>query len=178
MSEYRNQLESRLKTLDVKADYVIDWGGEQGHVNKRVKNWNVKKYDVWDLPDHDIESLPPTHIAKDCLADVIFCLEVFEYLICPDLALYNINVFLKKGGKAYISAPLVYPVHNEVELDALRYTENGLKRLVENAGMEVSNVWYRRDKSGILQAFYSADGMHPAKGMQHDITGYIIEVTK
>lgn len=174
MSYYRQQLESWLAELDVKADTVYDIGGVQGNVKDRVKSWEVKNYRVLDLPIYDLNE--PWQTTPE--VDIIFCLEVFEYLINPMEAMENISGLLKPGGKAYITAPLVYPVHNEVELDSLRYTETGLTRLANNAGLSVANVWYRRDKSGLLTAFYAKDGMHPAKGIQHDITGYIMEVTK
>jgi len=174
MSFYRQQLEAWLAELDVKADTVYDIGGAQGNVKDRVKSWEVKNYRVLDLPIYDLNE--PWQTTPE--VDIIFCLEVFEYLINPMEAMENISGLLKPGGKAYITAPLVYPVHNEVELDSLRYTETGLTRLANNAGLSVANVWYRRDKSGLLTAFYAKDGMHPAKGIQHDITGYIMEVTK
>lgn len=174
MSVYRQQLEAWLAELEVKADTVYDIGGAQGNVKDRVKSWEVKNYRVLDLPIYDLNEAWQTKPE----VDIIFCLEVFEYLINPIEAMENISGLLKPGGKAYITAPLVYPVHNEVEWDSLRYTETGLTRLANNAGLSVTNVWYRRDKSGLLTAFYAKDGMHPAKGIQHDITGYIMEVVK
>lgn len=174
MSYYRQQLEAWLADLDVMADTVYDIGGAQGNVKDRVKSWEVKNYRVLDIPIYDLNE--PWQTTPE--VDIIFCLEVFEYLINPMEAMENISGLLKPGGKAYITAPLVYPVHNEVELDSLRYTETGLTRLANNAGLTVANVWYRRDKSGLLTAFYAKDGMHPAKGIQHDITGYIMEIIK
>lgn len=174
MSFYRQQLEAWLAELDVKADTVYDIGGAQGNVKDRVKSWEVKNYRVLDLPIYDLNE--PWQTTPE--VDIIFCLEVFEYLINPMEAMENISGLLKLGGKAYITAPIVYPVHNEVEWDSLRYTETGLTRLANNAGLSVANVWYRKDKSGLLTAFYVKDGMHPAKGIQHDITGYIMELKK
>lgn len=171
MSYYRTQLEEWLSKLDVEAGTVLDIGGAQGHVDKRVKSWDVKDYRVLDLPEFDIE--------KDCtlfMADVIFCLEVFEYLIQPLEALNNIAMMLRGNGKAYVTFAFAYPHHNELELDALRYTEPGIHRLAKEAGLTVTNTWYRTDKSGLLQSFYSSDGMHPAKEYaHHDVTGFIVE---
>lgn len=140
----------------------------------RTKTWEVKEYEIWDLPEFNIEH--ELNIYK--VFDFIFCLEVFEYLINPQKALRNIETLLKNKGRAYISAPLVYPVHQEIEMDSLRYTENGFKRLCDTVGLRVSSIVYRYDASGLLEDFYLADGMHPAKGFDHNITGYIFEVTK
>lgn len=185
MSIYRQYLESFLAELDIKADTVIDIGGFQNPVRGRTKSWDVITYHVLDLPDYNIEVKSNNFLEYRLSADIVFCLEVFEYLIDPLQALSNISLLLRTNpgngrskGKAYISVPLVYPVHQETDLDALRYTENGFKRLCSAVELKCRVAQYRRDKSGLLQAFYSADGMHPAKGIDHSVYGYIFEVTK
>lgn len=178
MSWYRQQLEEWLKTLEVKADVVLDIGGAQGPVKDRVKSWDVRDYQIWDLPNYDLEvrwDMPQKHR----VADIIFCLEVFEYIIDPRTAIKNISRVLKSGGKAYITFAFAYPTHNELEMDSLRYTEPGIKRLADSANLKINNIWYRTDKSGHLQAFYQLDGMHPAKEYaHHDVTGFIVEMEK
>jgi len=175
MSYYRQQLEQWLSELNVKADTVLDIGGIQGEVKNRVKSWNVINYEVLDLPDWDLDKkwqMYPT-------ASVIFCLEVFEYLINPYQAIKNIESCLRQDGVAYITFAFAYPHHNELEMDSLRYTESGIKRLAESAGLRINNIWYRRDKSGLLKSFYIADGMRMAKQYpNHDVTGFIMEFTK
>lgn len=173
MSWYRQQLEDWLSKLNVKADTVLDIGGAQGLVKGRVKSWDVKNYEVFDLPKDVQEDTIGFEVA-----DIIFCLEVFEYLIRPLEALCNIQAALKSGSKAYITFAFVYPLHQEVELDSLRYTETGIKKLADQAGLTVTNIWYRHDKSQLLTMFYGADGMHPAKGYDHSVTGYIVEFKK
>lgn len=170
MSEYRNQLEEWLKDLDVKANSVLDIGGAQGPVRGRTRSWDVKEYIILDLPNFDIE----TDEAEE--VDLIFCLEVFEYLIRPLEALFNVYASLKRGGTAYISFAFVYPHHNELELDALRYTETGIQRMANEVGLTITNIVYRYDKSGYLQNFYAADGMHPARAYpDHSVDGFIVE---
>jgi hypothetical protein len=179
-SFYRQQLEAWLRTRIVKADTVFDIGGAQGEVKSRVAHWEVKEYLILDLPSFNLELPMTEELTKDLKkADIIFCLEVFEYLINPFQAFQNISNLLKSGGKAYITFAFVYPTHNEIELDSLRYTERGIVRLAEIFGLAVTSTWYRVDQSGLLKSFYSADGMHPAKGYNHhDATGFIVELTK
>ncbi len=130
------------------------------------------------MPDFDIESEDMWQNELD-EADVIFCLEVFEYLINPLQAMENLVDMLKDKGKIYATFQFIYPAHNELELDSLRYTENGVRRLAELAGLTVKKTWYRVDRSGLLQRFYAADGMHPSKQYRHhDATGFIMELTK
>ena len=185
MSWYREQLEDWLKTRDVQANIVFDIGGKQGEVKNRVKSWDVNKYEVLDLPEFDIEKKTlggsrVSHIATRVnKADIIFCLEVFEYLIDPLAALANIKYMLKPAGKAYITFAFVYPHHNELDMDSIRFTETGIRRMAKRIGISLTQIWYREDKSGLLQSFYSADGMHPSKEYpHHNVAGFIAEFIK
>lgn len=180
MSYYRQQLEEWLADLSVKANTVYDIGGEQGHVRERVKRWQVVRYEVLDLPFFDITRLSNARdIAKRQQADVIFCLEVFEYVIRPYEALESIYILLKDGGKAYVTFQFVYPHHNELEADSLRYTEFGIRKLAKEIGFKINDIWFRRDRSGMLESFYKMDGMRAAKQYpNHDVTGFIVEFEK
>lgn len=185
-SFYRKQLEDWLGQIEVRVDTVLDIGGKRLPVKDRVRHWEVNHYSVLDLPEYNIEdayiganTLSATWKLLKGTADMVFCLEVFEYLIDPYSAMKVIADLLLVGGTAYVTFPFVYPHHNELEFDALRYTEPGIKRLAESAGLRVTNVWYRRDKSGLLTQFYGADGMRAAKEYpNHDVTGFIVELTK
>lgn len=178
MSWYRQQLEDWLKTLDVKGDLVYDVGGAQGEVKDRVKSWDVKQYKVFDLPQYNLEKYAE-HQPGYKQADIVFCLEVFEYLINPMTAFANLKRLMKVAGKAYVTFAFVYPYHNEADLDSLRYTENGIIRLANHFKLKINNIWYRTDKSGLLQAMYASDGMHPVKGYEHhNATGFIVEFQK
>lgn len=175
MSWYRQQLEDWLKTLDVEADLVLDIGGKEKPVQGRTKSWHVKEYRILDLPEYDLEKPQP----NSNLADLIFCLEVFEYIIDPITAIKNIGNELREGGRAYATFPFVYPHHNQLQWDSLRYTEPGIIRMAERAGLRIEHIVYRTDSSGLLQKFYAADGMRAAKQYSHhDATGFIAEFRK
>lgn len=177
MSFYRQQLENWLGMLYIRAETVFDIGGAQGNVRERVAAFNVKNYKVLDLPEFDLEDEDVGNNLGE--ADVIFCLEVFEYLIDPFTAMQNIADMLDEGGKAYITFAFAYPHHEELDMDALRYTEPGIKRLAQSADLKINTTWYRVDKSGLLQGFYKADGMHPSKNYNHhNVTGFIVELVK
>lgn len=157
----------------------MDIGGGQGEVKGRVKSWDVKDYEVLDLPDFDIQGKAIVWTDYRLSANLVFCLEVFEYLIDPLQAMKNIAIILKEKGKAYVTFAFAYPHHNELEMDSLRYTEPGIKRMADRAGLKVTNTWYRYDRSGLLKAFYQADGMRMAKQYpRHAATGFICELSK
>lgn len=177
MSYYKEQLENFLQTLDIKTDSVFDIGGKENPIYKRTRNWDVKNYTIFDLPDYDL-NLDWKNKPKVPEADIIFCLEVFEYLWQPFIALKNIYRLLKKGGIFYCTFPFVYPLHNPKEFDYLRYTKNGIEKLLEEAGFIDWKLTSRIDKSGLLQSFYQESGMHCAKGELHNVVGWIVEAYK
>jgi SAM-dependent methyltransferase len=190
MSSYsRQQLESWLKTLDIKADAVLDIGGCQLPVNKRTKSWDVKEYKLLDLKQPheqkqkaDIEfnindSIAWIHNSKDFPDverfkivdmeyyehfDSIFMLEVLEYVWNPVIAIENCNEFLKRGGLLYLSFHFLYPLHKPEDFDYLRYTPNGIIQILEENGFNVESFTNRemtKDGFNKFQEFISLEGM-------------------
>lgn len=186
MSHYRNQLETWLKTVSVETDNVVDIGGASNPAKNRVAKFECKACDFIDselekpadgvnVLKADIqqyEQLRAVGLSYD-LYDVAFCLEVFEYIYDPLTALSNIHTLMKPGGVLYITFPFVYPQHNPMEFDYLRYTPTGAYKLLKEAGFSIVETAYRTDRSGVLPTFYRADGMH-AKG-DSSITGVMIK---
>lgn len=173
-SFYRQQLEDYLKNTDISAKLLYDIGGKQKSIKGRTKSWDVKELICLDLPEYDLNE--PQKCERK--ADLVLCLEVFEYLINPLQAIKNIADALENGGLAIVSFPFVYPIHNEVEFDSLRYTLSGIKRMAKIAKLNVENVHLRRTKTASLLLYYQQDGMKMAKGEDHNITGYIIKFRK
>lgn len=187
-SSYRLELDRWLGQLDIKADTVIDIGGAQLPVKGRTKSWDVGNYEIWDLenphkgdakPDrvYDVESHP--WIKEPEIADVVFCLEVMDYVILPTTALLNIMKPLKPGGIAYVTFPFIYPTHQPVEHEGLRYTENSIYRLCERwPDIEVISIQPRRPETDLLNQFYRAERMRAAKHYDHQVTGWIATLRK
>lgn len=213
-SYFREQLEEWLKTIDVKADCVLDVGGAQLPVKDRVRTWEVKEkdYKILDLenphkgekPDIvcDLNNVDDIHTCHnnfpDCWNepeikhevgviyensfDVIFCLEVMEYIWNPYRSLKNINWFMRKDGILYISFPFIYPHHNPEGKDYLRYTRWGVEKLLKEAGFEIEEIVTRlASKEGgfILANFFGTDRMRPSKQYQgHNEVGYLVKARK
>lgn len=192
MSYYRSQLEGWLKTLEINAENVLDIGGSANPVSKRVGKWNVKNYSLLDnnteltfhnkwIPPHftyDIQSKKCREIRDyyNHKYDTIFCLEVFEYILSPIEAINNIRYLLTDKGVLYITFPFVYPYHQPIEADYLRYTKSAVEKLLSEF-TEFSFI-PRVDKSGLLTAFYTNDGMRMAKGQNHNVTGFLVRAVK
>lgn len=202
MSFYRDQLENWLKTIDVKAGRVLDIGGGANPVKGRTRSWDVREYYILDnmAEDFNIDFGIANDYFNDDIndhldfterqyaplggfnLDVIFCLEVFEYVWNPWQAIRNIsNNLIISGGIAYISFPAIYPVHNPKEIDYLRYTKKGIEKLLRKAELFPWTITPRVATKGrqALADFYRLEGMHPVKGddVIYDI-GYLVEARK
>lgn len=193
-SSSRRQLEDWLKDIKVPigAD-VLDIGGSQKPVRNRLgAHGEATRYVIFDLENPHEKTFSPD-ITGDIqnidtfsenaekyveFFDIAFCLEVAEYWTRPHEALKNIANFLKPGGLLYISFQFVYPAHNPVKQDSLRYTFAGAEKLLEEAGFEISDYVDRFGESMSPVMVYSAEGMKMAEGANHDATGWLIKCRK
>ena len=192
MSSYtRQQLEFWLKTIDVKADRVLDIGGAQNPIKGRTKSWEVGNYLIMDLVSpHEVKQEPD--IRADIQGDIIgfednkvelfdmaFCIEVLEYWWNPFRAFGNIAKMLKRNGILYVSSHFIYPVHNPVEFDYLRYTRQGIIKLLNETGFKILEIRPRLSTDNDLMAYYQSQAMRPAKGyVGHEEVGHLIKAIK
>lgn len=188
-SSYRLELDKWISQLDVKADRVLDIGGSQLPVKGRTKSWDVKEYLIADLAEPHIGSPQPDIIldlntwSVDVLKDInsfdtIFCLEVFDYIYDPITAFEAISYYLKTGGTAWVTFPSVYPLHQPVQDDALRYMPGGIEKLAKHSDLTILQMIKRRPETDAWGNFYRAERMRAAKHEDHSFTGLIVEFTK
>jgi len=192
MSYYRDQLETWLKTINIKAERVLDLGGAANPVTNRLGSFEANEYVCFDngkeeakvqYINFDInESLSKLgYDEKSFKFDCIFCLEVFEYVWNPVQAIDNIYNLLMPDGFAYISFPSIYPVHNPEEIDYLRYTKKAIEKYMDLVGLVIKSIQPRVATAGWdeLSGFYSKEGMHPVRGSKLPFhIGYLVKVNK
>lgn len=187
-SSYRISLDNWLRELDVKTTRVLDIGGAQLPVKGRTKSWDVKEYKIADLPNPhkdspspDIEidmNGPRLHLARIKRFDLIFCLEVFDYIWSPRSAFWIIQDSLKPNGSAWVSFPSFYPLHQPIEDDALRYMPGGITKLAQSAHLKPVEWIARRPETDLLEQFYRAERMRAAKHEDHNFIGWIVRFEK
>lgn len=179
-SRSRKQLESWLKGKRVAAERVLDVGGSQLPVKDRLGHLECSEYLIADLSGPHEERRKPDFAldigvewGEEWLAenlgrfDAVFCLEVFEYLLTPVTACRNLALLTRPGGRLYVSFPFLYPTHEPLREDALRYTEAGARRLLTGAGFEIEETDYRTADAYRLGEFYGSEGMRPSKNYRH-----------
>lgn len=184
-SSYRITLDNWLRTVDVKAESVLDIGGSQLPVKGRTNSWDVDDYKIADLAQPHIDS-PKPDIVLDLNSDdnvfdcfqIIFCLEVFDYVWNPAQAFEHIAELLDDGGIAYVTFPFAYPTHQPIEDDALRYAEGGIRKLANHANLKIVEMIRRQPETNALDSFYRAERMRAAKHYDHAVTGWIVEFQK
>jgi hypothetical protein len=182
-SSYRDTLNQWLLTVEVKAFSVLDIGGSQEKVKDRVKSWDVEHYTIADLADPHAESPQPDIVMdlnKRFQGDIvpqemIFCLEVFDYVYDPMTAFKNIQRWLDHGGVAWVTFPFAYPLHNPYEDDSLRYTEFGIRRLAKAAYLDIEQIIIRKPETDLLNRFYVGERMRALKHYDHNYTGFIVK---
>lgn len=98
--------------------------------------------------------------------DGVICLEVLEHVADPSIVVAEIARVLKRGGRAWLSMPFLYPLH-DAPFDFQRYTEYGLRRDAQRAGLEI--VTLRKSghairSAGLLMSLAIAGGVHARGG--------------
>jgi SAM-dependent methyltransferase len=82
--------------------------------------------------------------------DVVICEQVLEHVLDPRAAAANLRGLCAAGGHVVVSTPFLIRVHELPSYgmpDLWRFTPRGLRRLLEDAGLEVDTVeaWGNRD---------------------------------
>lgn len=186
-SNSRIQLEQFLKTLDVSGN-VLDIGGSQNPVKGRTKSWNATQYTISDIETPHGEKqkadfvfdLNKKNLFGKRKYDVIFCLEVMEYIWNPVEAMNNIYKLLEEGGMAYISFHWLYGLHNPKGEDCLRYSKNAIAKLCEKfQKIEFFARPTTKDGRRFLEQFYRVEGMRLDYTDQETYQeGYIVKLTR
>jgi len=169
-------LEEWLGSLEIDVEAVADVGGRKLPVKDRTKSWHVKRYDIIDLPEYDLN----LKWTLENIYDAVFCLEVFEYLYDPLQGMINLYKILKTPGTLFASFHFIYSHHGPWGKDYLRYTRWGVDKLLTEAGFSHWELYCRPFKNPeIITGFYASEDMRRAKPDQiHLDQGYLVKAIK
>lgn len=71
--------------------------------------------------------------------DAVVCLETLEHVAALERALAEIARVLKPGGRAFLSMPFLYPIHDAPH-DHTRLTEHGWRVHLDRAGLHTASI--------------------------------------
>lgn len=145
------EIKAFLQSLDCPSLDVLEISGQ------RKDDFGFNSYRSVEYPEYDVCAGP----LEEEKFDLIIAEQVFEHVRHPDRAAKNVFEMLKPGGIFVISTPFLLKIHG-VPMDFYRWTEDGMRTLLEGAGFSVSQVasWGNRQclmsdlKTGMEWAVY------------------------
>lgn len=195
----RVQLNDWLKSISISSKRVLEVGASLNPVIKKVNKWDVKEYKTLDN-NIEVDCKPDFFVDLNLLhfsdkngwgrsvqkvlqykPNVLFCLEVMEYIYKPETVLKFFYEVLAPKGTLYISFHSIYPIHQPYKFDSLRYTKWGIVHLLEEVGFTKWEITPRIATKGrdALNAFYKAEKMHGLRNSNEQFNiGYFIKAIK
>ena len=93
-----------------------------------------KSYRAVSFPDFDLTA--PADVGE---FDVVICEQVLEHVDNPSTAVATLASLCRPGGRVIVSTPFMLRIH-PAPADNWRFTPNGLRLLLEGAGLTVNHV--------------------------------------
>ena len=136
------------------SELVLDAGAGRApyrdlfaHARYETADFLAVKGKRYVQPDYvcDLAEIP----VEDARFDHVLLTQVLEHLPEPARVLGELHRVLKPGGTLWLTAPFFYAEH-ERPYDFYRYTQYGLRHLMESAGFEVLEVEWMEGYLGTL----------------------------
>jgi len=151
MNEQIGRFISHLDCTNIDALEISGSGSKDRHKFKSYRSVQYPEFDVCE------------GIIAEERFDLIIAEQVLEHVLRPDKAVLNIYKMLRPNGTLVVSTPFLVKIH-ESPLDLHRWTEHGMRQLLELAGFTVISTgsWGNRDclvadlSSGITWTAYDA----------------------
>lgn len=131
------EIEKFVRSLDChNADALeVSGTGSQG-------TYDFRTYESTQYPEYDVCAGP---LREDAF-DLVIAEQVLEHVVRPDLAVMSVYKMLRPGGTFVVSTPFLLKIHGH-PFDLYRWTEHGMRQLLETAGFDVMGTgsWGNRE---------------------------------
>lgn len=128
------ELSHLLSVLDRPDTVGINVGSGTSRLHPRITNVDLLPHENVDVVAN-AERLP----FGDASVDLVVSQEAVEHVADPFLAVREMARVLRPGGIAYVQTPFVIGYHPG-PTDFWRFSVEGIRRLVEQAGLEVIRI--------------------------------------
>jgi SAM-dependent methyltransferase len=109
----------------------------------------------------------------DASFDTVLSTEVLEHVLAPQEVVDEMARVLKPGGRLLVTVPFIQPLH-ELPSDYFRYTPSSLRKLAEEAGLEVETLEARGNYAAALGALGSQFLLRTFGAAQRQSDGSVI----
>jgi SAM-dependent methyltransferase len=106
-----------------------------------------RSYETLSFPGFDLCSSTPARTF-----DVVICEQVLEHVVDPWRAAETLRLLCRPGGHLVVTTPFLIKVHREPQ-DYWRFTPEGLRILLERAGLECLEVKSWGNRSCVRRNF-------------------------
>ena len=136
------------------GERVLDAGAGRAPYRKLFRHARYETADFLALttmkyrqPDYvcDLADIP----VEDGRFDHVLLTQVLEHIPDPGRVLDELHRVLRPGGRLWVTAPLFYAEH-QAPYDFYRYTQYGMRHLLETAGFEVASIEWMEGYLGTL----------------------------
>jgi SAM-dependent methyltransferase len=136
------------------GQFVLDAGSGRApyrdlfaHARYETADFVAVKGKKYVEPDYvcDLAAIP----VEDARFDHVLLTQVLEHIPDPATVLGELHRVLKPGGTLWLTAPLFYAEH-EKPYDYFRYTQFGLRHLLEGVGFAVQEIDWMEGYLGTL----------------------------
>ncbi len=189
MSRYKEELKLMLAGKNIAGESCLSIGNK---VDDKTY-FGSTEFDTWLTLDNDPEfnpdiewnmNRPMTSEENEGFFhdfagyfDYVLGLNLWEYIYDPLTAHKNIQHLLKPGGTYMGSYVFVYGKHNPVGTDYLRYTDEGIDKLLRMSFFKDIQIEPIKC-SDSLTDFYLGEGMRIRKDVDHNVAGYLVTARK
>jgi len=117
--------------------------GSLGHRDLDIVEISGTAHLTYPWRSHTNRAFPDFDVCEqfdgDPIANVVTCEQVLEHVPDPAQAVRSMAAMLRPGGLLVVSVPFMLRVHPHPG-DFWRFTETGLARLLETAGLAVESI--------------------------------------